>query len=103
MHVGVRAARHKTGAERVLKHIGGTAGVLADNYLCLFVHIGAEIPAQEAADLYGVIKGEVFVGFASEAVGSEILSHQSAFLSITTPLFLKMQFSGTTPRTQEVG
>ena len=104
MHdVGVSAACHQAGAERVLKHIGRTAGVLADNDLCFFAHVGAEIPTEKTSDFYRVLKGEVLVRLASEAVSAEILTHQSAFLSIITPLFLKMQFSGTTPRTQDVG
>ena len=104
MHdVSVRAARHKACAKRVLEHIRGTAGILTDYDLRLFTHVLSVIPAEEAAYLHRVLEGKILVGFASEAVGSEIFAHQSAFLSTTSPLFLKMQFSGMTPRTQDVG
>ena len=101
--ISVSAASHQTGAESVLKHIGRTAGVLADNDLRLLSHVGAVVPAEKTSDFYRVLKGEVLVSLSSEAVGAEILAHQSAFLSMIAPLFLKMQFSGITPRTQEVG
>ena len=101
--VCVGAACHQAGAERVFKHIGRTACVLADNDLCFFAHVGAVIPTEKTSDLDSMLKGQVLVRLASKAVGTKIFAHHSAVLSTMSPLFLKMQFSGITPRTQEVG
>ena len=81
MHdIGVGARGHQTRAERVFKHIGRAAGILADDDLCLFVQPGAIVPSEETADLDGMVKGQVFIGFTAKAVRSEILAHLTASL-----------------------
>ena len=73
--VGVGAAGHQAGAERVFEHVAGAAGVLADDDLGLLAEARAVVPAEVAADLDGVLEGQVLVGFPAEAVGSEIFAH----------------------------
>ena len=54
--VDVRAGGGHACADGVLQHVAGTAGVLAHDDLG---PVGAtEVPAQEAADLIGVVGGE---------------------------------------------
>ena len=76
--VGVRAGGHQARAQRVLKHVGGPAGVLADDHGGLLALARAVVPAQEAADLDGVLEVQRLVGLAAEAVGAEILAHITA-------------------------
>ena len=76
--VGVRAGGHQARAQRVLEHVGGPAGVLADDHLALLALARAVVPAQEAADLDRVLKRQRLVGFAAEAVRAEIFSHITA-------------------------
>ena len=101
--VSVSAACHQTGAQRVLEHIRRTSGVLTDQHLCFFALIRAVVPAEETTDLDGVIEGQILVCFTAEAVCTEIFTHGNYLFSTISPLFFQMQFSGTTPRTQEVG
>ena len=87
MHdVGICPAGHESGAECILKHIGGTAGIFADDDFCFFILIHAVIPAEKTADFDGMVKSEVFVGFPTEAVGAEVFSHlrNSPFIWITS-------------------
>ena len=107
MHdVGICAAGHQAGTQGVLKHIGGSSGILADDHLCLFIQSRAVVPAQKTADFHSVLKSQIFVGLSPEAVGSKILAHMHySFSALQTivPLFFQMLLAGTTPRTQEVG
>ena len=83
MHdVSVSAAGHESRAERIFKHVGAAPGILADDDFGLFALIGAIIPAQETADLNGMLIGQILIGLSAEAVGSEILAHLSAPPSI---------------------
>ena len=79
-HVRIRAGGHNTGNQRILKHIAGAAGILADHDAGLGLVpcaalLLAKIPAQKAADLIGVIRRQIHIRFTAEAIGSEILAH----------------------------
>ena len=79
--VGIRAGGHETADQGVLKHVAGAPGVLANDdpgraFLPLPAAELGEVPAQEAADLEGVVGGEGQIGFPAEAVGSEIFAHK---------------------------
>ena len=69
IHVGPGGG--ETGADRVLEHIAGQAGILAQDDSSLV--IPAVIPAQKTPDLHGVLDVQVNVGLSAEAVGSEVL------------------------------
>ena len=71
--IGVCPGRGQAGAERIFKHVAGTAGVLADDDLRLM--LPSVVPAEIASDAEGVIDGQVFVGFTAKTIRSEILSH----------------------------
>ena len=76
MHdVGISTGSHQAGAERILKHVAAAPGVLADDDLCLLADTSSVIPAQKTADLNRVLKCKYFIGFAAEAVCSEIFAH----------------------------
>ena len=76
MHdVGISTGSHQAGAERILKHVAAAPGVLADDDLCLLADARSVIPAQETADLDRVLECKYLVGFAAEAVCSEIFAH----------------------------
>lgn len=63
----------------VLQHIAGATGVLT--YYDLGLVLPAVIPAQETADLVGVIGGQAHPGLAPESVSSKVFSHcRSLFL-----------------------
>ena len=83
--VGVRTGGHKAGGQRVLEHVAAAAGVLADDHAGGVAVAGAAltfaaVPAQKTAHLIGVIRREGDVGFAAEAIGSEIFAHDERFL-----------------------
>ena len=60
--------------------------IFADDDFCFFILIHAVIPAEKTADFDGMVEGEVFVGFTTEAVGAEVFSHlrNSPFIWITS-------------------
>ena len=83
--IGVCAGSSQTSNQTVLEHIGAAAGVFADYNACrLVVAIALTqsvvIPAQEAANLVGVVSGQINTSFTTEAIGSKIFSHYSFFL-----------------------
>ena len=83
--VGVRAGCHHAAHQGILEHVAGSSGILADDdagRLLLAVHPSqlAVVPAQEAADLIGVIGGQSHICFPAEAVCSKIFTHTFPFL-----------------------
>ena len=71
--VDVSAGGGHTRADGVLQHIAGAAGILAHHDLS---SVGAaEVPAQEAADLIGVVSSQALAGLTTEPVRAKILSH----------------------------
>ena len=81
-HVGVRAAGRQARDQRVFKHVGRAAGVLADDDLRVLPVAGEApllgvVPAQEAPHLVGVVRRQCNVGLPPEAVGAEIFAHGS--------------------------
>ena len=105
MHdVGIRTGGHQARAKGGFEHVRAAPGVFADDNFCFFAQPGAVVPAQETADLHRMLKGQVFVGFAAEAVCTEIFTHRYiSSLWMISPLFFQMESAGTTPLTQEVG
>ena len=83
--VSICAGGYKTADQRVFKHIAGAAGILADDDPGRLVGAGsaldlAVVPAQEAAHLKSVVRSQIHIGFPTEAVSAEILSHFVIFL-----------------------
>ena len=75
--IGIGTGSGKTGTQRGLEHVARAAGVLADHDLG-FVILSV-VPAEIAADLKGVIDGQVLVGLSAKSVSSEILPHFVSF------------------------
>ena len=80
--VGICAGSGQTCDQTVLEHIGAAAGVLTDDDAGRLVVAVAltqcvVIPAKEAANLVGMVGGQSDASFATEAIGSKILSHYS--------------------------
>ena len=78
--VGIRPRSHQSADQRILEHIAGAAGVLADHdarriVVAIALAQHAVVPAEETADLVGVVCGEFNVGFTTEAVGAKVFSH----------------------------
>ena len=71
--IRVSAGSSQACAKGRLKHITGPAGIFADNHFRLMVL--SIIPAQEAADLKGMVNGQILVGFSAKTVGTKILTH----------------------------
>ena len=66
--------------QTILEHIRTAAGVLADNdagRLVVAVALAqcVVVPAQKTANLVGVVGGQSDSSFATEAIGSKVLSH----------------------------
>ena len=70
--ISVRPGGGEAGAEGRLIHVAGATGVLADDHLGFVIL--AIVPAQVAADLEGMVHGQVLIGFPAEAVSSEIFT-----------------------------
>ena len=84
MHdVGVSAACHQARAQSVLEHVARTPGVLADYDFGLLVKPLAVIPSEKTSDLDSVIECQSLVGFASEAVSTEIFTHRYNLLTVS--------------------
>ena len=81
-HIGIRPRRGDPGNERIFKHIARAACILANDdarTLAAFLLLPV-IPAQEAADLIGMVCREPKVGFSAEAVRSKIFSHILSYI-----------------------
>ena len=78
--IGVCTGSGQTCDQAVLEHIRAAAGVLADYNACRLVVAVAltqcvVIPAQKTTNLVSVVGGQRDPSFATEAIGSKILSH----------------------------
>ena len=88
----VATAGSDTAGQGILKHVAGTTRVLADDdaraarFVITRVQLAGQalelavVPAQETADLKGVLSREAHARFAAETVGAEILSHKEPVL-----------------------
>ena len=72
-HIRIGTARHKARNQRVLVHIAGTTGILANDRLGLAPLAEAVVPAHELADLKCMVDRELLVGAPTEAIGTEVL------------------------------
>ena len=80
--IGICAGSGQTCDQTVLEHIGATAGILANDdtgrlVVAVMLTQSVIIPAQKTANLVGVVSGQRDSSFATEAIGSKILSHYS--------------------------
>ena len=106
--VGIGTGGHQAAHQAVLEHVAGAAGSLADDDVGWTVGAAAAlqlgvVPAQKPTDPECMVSGQSHSGIPPEAVRSKIYAHNlCTFFTITPPVF-QMDFSGTTPRTQEVG
>ena len=80
--ISVRTGSGQAGNQTIFEHIGAAAGVLADyNAGGLVVAVALTqsviVLAQKTTNLVGVVSGQRDPGFATEAIGSKILSHYS--------------------------
>ena len=74
MHkVDVRSAGGEPGSQRTLIHVGAAPCVLAYNNGTLM--LTPIVAAEKAADFECVLNGELFIGFAAEAVGTKVFRH----------------------------
>ena len=83
--IGVCAGSSQTSNQAILEHIGAATSVFTNDDSCRLVVAVALaqcviIPAKEAANLVGMVGGQVNTSFSTEAIGSKILSHYSFFL-----------------------
>ena len=83
--VSICTGSGQTCDQAVLEHIRAAAGVLANDDACRLVVAVALtqsviVPAQKTTNLVGVVSGQRDPSFATEAIGSKILSHYSFFL-----------------------
>ena len=72
----------KTCHQSILKHIAGAAGILADNHSGRLRILGPAlqfpiVPAQKTSHLKSMVRSEIHIGFAAEAVSSKILAHRN--------------------------
>ena len=80
--VGICAGGSQTCNQTILEHIRAAAGILANDDVSRLV-VAVALPqciiilAQKAAYLAGVVGGQRDPSFATEAIGSKILSHYS--------------------------
>ena len=89
--ISICAGSGDASGQRILKHIAGAAGVLADDDPGIFFDPFpalqfAVVPAQETAHLEGMVCRQIFVGFTTEAVGSKIFTHRGILLSKVCPV-----------------
>ena len=85
--VRIRAGRGQPADERILEHIAGTAGILADDdaragVVAIAALALAVVPAEKASHPVGMVSGQLLVRFSAESVRSEILAHGDCLLRI---------------------
>ena len=78
--VSICTGSGQTCDQAVLEHIRAAAGVLADDdtgrlVVAVTLTQSVVIPAEEAANLVGVVGSQINTSFTTEAIGSKILSH----------------------------
>ena len=78
--VSVCAGGSQASDQAVLEHIRAAASILADYNACRLVVTvtltqSVIIPAQKTTNLVGVVGGQSDSSFATEAIGSKVLSH----------------------------
>ena len=83
--VGVCTGGSQAGNQTILEHIRAAAGILANDdagrlVVAVALAQGVVIPAQKTTNLVSVVGGQRDPSFATEAIGSKILSHYSFFL-----------------------
>ncbi len=71
----VRPARGKTRRERVLKHIAGAAGILANHHLCLMLL--PVIPSQKPAHLKRLLHFKIYISLSPKTIRPKIFAHRS--------------------------
>ena len=75
--INVRAGGGKSRRQRVLQHVAGPSGVLADGNFHLFARMLCPvIPAQVSSDLESLLRRQGHIGLAAESVSTEILAHR---------------------------
>ena len=80
--IGICTRSGQASHETVLEHIRAAAGVFADHdtgrvVVAVALTQGVVVPAQKTTDLVGVVSSQRDSSFATEAIGSKILSHYS--------------------------
>ena len=61
-------------------HIAGTSSILTDCNLCAMLL--AEVPAQELADFKCMVNSQVYIGFATEPVCTEVFTHNCTSIGV---------------------
>ena len=84
--VGICAGSRQASDQTILKHIGATTSVFADNDAGGFVVAVALaqsviIPAQEATNLVSVVGSQSDSGFTTESISPKIFSHYNSSYS----------------------
>ena len=72
-HIGVSARGDKSRDDSSFEHIARTARILTNNDTPLLFLTRTVIPANDSADFEGMLDVEAIIGFAAEAIGSEVL------------------------------
>ena len=78
--VSICTGSGQTCDQTVFEHIGAAAGILANDdtgriVVAIALAQSVVVPAQKTANLVGMICGQSDSSFATEAIGSKILSH----------------------------
>ena len=76
-YIRVRARGGQPRRQRVFQHIGGEAGILADNRAALAFKPFAEIPPEHSADFKSLFSRNAYARFAAESVRPEIFTRNS--------------------------
>ena len=89
MHqVGIRAGSYQATHQRVFKHVAGPPGILTDDHPCRGIvsrlaFALAIVPPQKAAHLIRMVRRQVDIGLAAEAIGAKVFSH--GIVSFSSP------------------
>ena len=80
--IGVCAGSSQTSNQAILEHIGAAASVLTDDdagrlVVAVTLAQGVVVPAEEAANLVGVVGSQINTSFTTEAISPKIFSHYS--------------------------
>ena len=85
--ISIRSGRHQSANQRILKHIAGTSGILADHDPGCSRLSGPPaqfiiIPSQKTPDLKCMIRRQRNTRFPTEAICTKIFSHFSSPLCV---------------------
>ena len=84
--IGICTGCRKSGNQRILKHITGTAGILTDHDGCFVIL--SKIPSQKTSHFVSMLHRQINICLPAETIRTKIFSHLFALLILSFKITL---------------